>query len=162
MAVSCLSPVRIQILMSAFIRVSMVSGTLSWSLSSIAVAPSSCRFYTRNEEKTGKKSIQKSVSGKYNRGRPLKHHVSEKHVSRDCVTHSVTFSPSSAALAYHPGKQGLKGSWTGYYAPVCVSADTISPTQAHPQNTVGVFPRNLGGSLGLVVSSNGAITGTKI
>lgn len=47
MAVSCLSPVRIQIFISAFIRVSMVSGTLSWSLSSIAVAPSSCRFYSR-------------------------------------------------------------------------------------------------------------------
>lgn len=50
MAVSCLSPVRIQILMSAFIRVSMVSGTLSWSLSSIAVAPSSCRFYTKKKK----------------------------------------------------------------------------------------------------------------
>lgn len=47
MAVSCLSPVRIQILMSAFIRVSMVSGTRSCSLSSMAVAPSSWRFYTQ-------------------------------------------------------------------------------------------------------------------
>lgn len=44
MAVSCLSPVRIQILMSAFMRVSIVSGTLSWSLSSMAVAPNNCRF----------------------------------------------------------------------------------------------------------------------
>lgn len=44
MAVSCLSPVSIQIFMSAFMRVSMVSGTLSCSLSSIAVAPSSWRF----------------------------------------------------------------------------------------------------------------------
>lgn len=59
-AVSCLSPVRIQILMSAFIRVSMVSGTLSWSLSSIAVAPRSCRFYTRNEEKQIEKGKKES------------------------------------------------------------------------------------------------------
>lgn len=49
MAVSCLSPVRIQILMSAFIRVSIVSGTRSCSLSSIAVAPSSCRFYSKDQ-----------------------------------------------------------------------------------------------------------------
>lgn len=59
-AVSCLSPVRIQILMSAFISVSMVSGTLSWSLSSMAVAPSSCRFYTQNEPETQRKGGKKS------------------------------------------------------------------------------------------------------
>ena len=102
MAVSCLSPVRIQILMSAFIRVSMVSGTLSWSLSSMAVAPSSCRFCTRKQGKDRKK--KRSVSGDQTRGRPLKRHVPEKHVSQDRVTHSLLFFLSSAALVYHPEK----------------------------------------------------------
>lgn len=51
MAVSCLSPVRIHILMSAFMRVSIVSGTWSCNLSSMAVAPSSWRFW-------GKKVLQ--------------------------------------------------------------------------------------------------------
>jgi len=44
MAVSCLSPVRTQILMSALIRVAMVSGTPAWRRSSMAVAPSSIKF----------------------------------------------------------------------------------------------------------------------
>lgn len=44
MAVSCLSPVRTQILMSALIRVEMVSGTPAWRRSSMAVAPSNIRF----------------------------------------------------------------------------------------------------------------------
>lgn len=38
-----LSPVSTQILMSAFASFEMVSGTPSWSLSSIAVAPKSCK-----------------------------------------------------------------------------------------------------------------------
>lgn len=44
MAVSCLSPVRTQILISALIRVAMVSGTPAWRRSSMAVAPSSIKF----------------------------------------------------------------------------------------------------------------------
>ena len=100
MAVSCLSPVRIQILMSAFIRVSMVSGTLSWSLSSIAVAPSSCRFCLRESQE------KKSVSGDHNIRRSLKCHVSDKNLSRGCVTQSVVSNPhppphSSASFVYH-------------------------------------------------------------
>lgn len=45
---------------------------------------------------------------------------------------------------------------------VCTSADATSPTQANPQNTVGVFPRKLGGYLGLLAASYGAIAGPKI
>lgn len=44
MAVSCLSPVRTQILISALIRVAMVSGTPAWRRSSMAVAPSNIKF----------------------------------------------------------------------------------------------------------------------
>uniref|UniRef100_A0A147BUP4 Uncharacterized protein n=1 Tax=Ixodes ricinus TaxID=34613 RepID=A0A147BUP4_IXORI len=44
MAVSCLSPVRTQILMSALSRSATVSGTPSCSLSSMAVDPRSDRF----------------------------------------------------------------------------------------------------------------------
>lgn len=114
-AVSCLSPVRIQILMSAFISVSIVSGTLSWSLSSMAVAPSSCRFYTQNEQETQKeKGGKKSVRGDYNRGRPLKRQVSKKHVCRDCVTHSVVVFPSSAARVYHAERPQLAFRGIGY------------------------------------------------
>lgn len=146
-AVSCLSPVRIQILMSAFIRVSMVSGTLSWSLSSIAVAPSSCRFYTQNEEKVKRKEKKKSVRSDYNRGRPLKRQVSKKHVCRDCVTHSVTFFPSSAALVYHAERPQRAFRGIGYATIalcVCASADTTAPIQARPHNTLSVFfPGNL-------------------
>lgn len=119
-AVSCLSPVRIQILMSAFISVSIVSGTLSWSLSSMAVAPSSCRFYTQNERETQRKGGKKSIRGNYNRGRPLKRQVSKKHVCRDCVTHSVMFFPSSAAHVYHTERPQLAFRGIGYSTtPVC-------------------------------------------
>mmetsp|Transcript_40834 Transcript_40834/g.46830 ORF Transcript_40834/g.46830 Transcript_40834/m.46830 type:complete len:219 (-) Transcript_40834:2045-2701(-) len=43
MAVSCLSPVRTQTLMLAFMRLAMVSGTSSWSKSSMADAPTNSR-----------------------------------------------------------------------------------------------------------------------
>lgn len=102
MAVSCLSPVRIQILMSAFIRVSMVSGTLSWSLSSIAVAPSSCKFYTRNEEKTEKKLYEKKVSKWWSQQRKA---FKTSSVRKTCVPGLChCFFPSSVALVYHPEK----------------------------------------------------------
>ena len=42
-----LSPVSTQILMSAFASFEMVSGTPSWSLSSIAVAPKSCKEHLK-------------------------------------------------------------------------------------------------------------------
>lgn len=68
----------------------------------MAVAPSSCRFYTRNEQRN--KVDKKSQHMVQTEERPLDRHVSEKHVRPDCVTHSGMFSPSSAALVYHPGK----------------------------------------------------------
>ena len=172
MAVSCLSPVRIQILMSAFIRVSMVSGTLSWSLSSMAVAPSSCRFCTRKQGKRTRK--KRSVSGDQNRGRPLKRHVSEKHVSRDCVTHSLVFFLSSAALVYHPEKpqwalgvlDTLLRLWVQecvhVYVCACVHLQKrpLTHTQARPQNIVGVFSQEtrwfFGAGCGLVWGHNRA------
>jgi len=46
-AVSCLSPVSIQIFMSAFAKVAIVSGTPSCSRSSMADAPSKCRSWSK-------------------------------------------------------------------------------------------------------------------
>lgn len=57
MAVSCLSPVRTQILMSALIRVAMVSGTPAWRRSSMAVAPSNIRFCWERRIKTLKEHV---------------------------------------------------------------------------------------------------------
>lgn len=59
-AVSCLSPVNTHILISAFSRVAMVSGTPAWSRSSMAVAPSSSRFWI---EKQLQLKMWKHVSG---------------------------------------------------------------------------------------------------
>lgn len=91
-------------------------------------------------------------------------------MSRDCVTHSLAFFLSSAALVYHPEKPqwalGVLDTLLRLCVRVCVhgrtSADKTSHTQARPQNTVGVFPRKLGGSLGLVAGSYGATTGPEI
>lgn len=46
----CLSPVRTHILILALFRVTIVSGTPLWSLSSMAVAPSNFRQETRASE----------------------------------------------------------------------------------------------------------------
>lgn len=80
----------------------MVSGTLSWSLSSMAVAPSSCRFYGRNQKK--------AVRGDHRREMSLQHHVSEKHVGQDCVTHSVMFPFISCCLSRTKPQQAFRGS----------------------------------------------------
>ena len=45
-AVSLLSPVRTHSLIPAFLRLAIVSGTPSWSLSSIAVAPTMCKSFS--------------------------------------------------------------------------------------------------------------------
>lgn len=72
-----------------------------------------------------------SARGDYNRGRALKRHVSEKHVSRDCVTHSAMFFSTSVAVVYQSQKPPQ----------VMESADAISLkpifTPAHPQNSIG-------------------------
>lgn len=97
--------------------------------------------------KSKKKREKKSVRSDYNRGRPLKRQVSKKHVCRDCVTHSVTFFPSSAALVYHAERPQRAFRGIGYATMalcVCASADTTAPIQARPHNTLSVFfPGNL-------------------
>lgn len=108
-----MSPVRIQIFISAFIRVSMVSGTLSWSLSSIAVAPSSCRFYSRI---FFKKRQWEAITGEKNMS--LQHHVSEKHASQECVTHSAMFPFISCCLSRRKPQQAFRKK--GVYVCVCV------------------------------------------
>lgn len=142
MAVSCLSPVRIHILMSAFIRVSIVSGTLSWSLSSIAVAPSSCRFYTPQWAKADRRKRSQS-GGDHSRGRPLKRQVSEKHVCRDCVTHSAVFFPSSAGLVYHVEKPQRAFRGIGFAsvasACVCVHLQTLPLPYKQGRTILSVF-----------------------
>lgn len=140
--------------MSAFISVSMVSGTLSWSLSSIAVAPSSCRFYTRNEEKTNKKKEKG-----HNRGRPLKCLV-----SRGCVTHSfMFFSPHQLLLFItqknHKELFGVLDMLLRLCVCVCAHLQTLPLPYARPHNTLSVLSRKLGGSLGLVAGSYRAKTG---
>lgn len=63
MAVSCLSPVRTQILMPALIRVAMVSGTPAWRRSSMAVAPSNIKFcWCRQIKNLLKSTFQKQKS----------------------------------------------------------------------------------------------------
>lgn len=108
-AVSCLSPVRIQILMSAFISVSMVSGTLSWSLSSIAVAPSSCRFYARDEERTNRKGKKVTTE------EGLENILWASIVS---LTHFPLISCS--CLSHRKTTKSFLGYWICYYACVCV------------------------------------------
>ena len=171
MAVSCLSPVRIQILMSAFIRVSMVSGTLSWSLSSMAVAPSSCRFCTRKQGKDRKK---KKVSKWWSNQRKAFKTSCARETCKPGSCHSFTLVfPLISCPCLSPRKTTMGFRGIGYVTTsvclrvcVCVhgrtSADKTSHTQAQPQNTVGVFPRKLGGSLGLVAGSYGATTGPEI
>lgn len=110
-AVSCLSPVRIQILMSAFISVSMVSGTLSWSLSSIAVAPSSCRFYTQDEERTNRKGKKVTTE------EGLENILWARIVS---LTHFPLISCS--CLSRRKTTKSFLGYWICYYACVCVCA----------------------------------------
>lgn len=65
MAVSCLSPVRTQILMSAFIRVAMVSGTPACRRSSMAVAPKRSKFCWRNRNHLRNTILKKTVTAKY-------------------------------------------------------------------------------------------------
>lgn len=135
MAVSCLSPVRIQILMSAFIRVSMVSGTLSWSLSSIAVAPRSCRFYARESKGWG------SISREHNRRKPLKPHVSYKNLSWVlCHSNSHVFLLISClCLLQRKTTMGFGGLGSITAPPHdCASLDMIS-TPAHSQIQLALF-----------------------
>lgn len=122
MAVSCLSPVRIQIFISAFIRVSMVSGTLSWSLSSIAVAPSSCRFYSNFfflkrqwEAITGKKKCLYNI-------------MCQRNMRARSVSLIQPCFPSSAAVyhAQNPQQAFRKKECMS----VCASPDATSPIRA--------------------------------
>lgn len=135
--------------MSAFIRVSMVSGTLSWSLSSMAVAPSSCRFCTPTWVKAdGRK--KKPVSGDQSCSGEAFRTSSVRKTCAPGLCHSAGRDfPSSAALVYHVQKPQraffllwMRHVW-GVNAPVHVHAHLQTPTspaQARLHNTLSVFP----------------------
>lgn len=117
----------------------MVSGTLSWSLSSIAVAPRSCKFYTRKKAKT------KANSGDNNRGRSLKHHVSEKHVTRIASLTQLYF-PLISCSCLSPRKNTAGLRVMDQLLSVCICGCGCSPTSLHPHiNSVLLvfFPGNL-------------------
>lgn len=102
------------------------SGSRSWcqlsseSLWSQAPYPGACPRWLWPPRAAGSTSEKKPVSGDHNRGRPLKHHVSEKHVNPGCVTQSVMFFflffPLISCSCLSPNG----GFWISYCAPACV------------------------------------------
>lgn len=163
MAVSCLSPVRIQIFISAFIRVSMVSGTLSWSLSSIAVAPSSCRFYSRIF------FFKKAVRGNHRKKKCLYNIMCQRNMRARSVSLIQPCFPSSAAVyhAQNPQQAFRKKECMCVCVCVCIPRRHLSYTAKAIQYSVFWFfffflSRNSGDSLVPVAGLYRAKTGSSI
>lgn len=129
------------------------SGSRFWcqlsseSLWSQAPYPGACPRWLWPPGAAGSTSEKISVSGDHNRGRPLKHHVSEKHVNPGCVTQSVmSFFPHQLLLFITQ-----QGFWISYCAPACECVCRIqSGPHGYTHKILMVFsPRKHSGSTGV-------------
>lgn len=114
-----------------------------------------------------KKTKTKAIRGDYYRGRSLKRHVSEKHVTKagHSVPHSLCFSAHQLLLFITQKKHSrLRGNGPVTQC-VCASVDTAATPQALTQaqkKLLADFPSKLSGSLLLVVGPCGPNMGPRI